>query len=123
MVDYPDAAFAQLRATARNAGITDLDDYSTPDGQRRTLLLTDYLSSSRVRARCVDFVAAIAHGRATGKSARLARRRGRCLWSNINSEIPGDAQVRSILMLAAVFVVLLPNPLWFAVPAGDCSGS
>ncbi len=44
-IAYADAAVAQLRAAARRAGVTELDDYSAPDGRRRRiLLLTDYLS-------------------------------------------------------------------------------
>ena len=104
--DYPDAAVAQLRAAARSAGITELDDYSTPDvRRRRILLLTDYLSSSELHA-LRDSVAGIAH-EVLPMDARASLQGTTVLWSNMDAEI-GRTQVRSILMLAAVFVVLLP---------------
>ena len=105
-ITYPDAAVAQLRAAARSAGMTELDDYSTPDGRRRRiLLLTDYLSSSELHA-LRDSVAAIAD-EVLPKDARASLQGTTVLWANMDGEI-GRTQVRSILMLAAVFVLLLP---------------
>ena len=103
---YPDASVAQLRVAARNAGITELDDYSTPDGQRRRiLLLTDYLSSSELHS-LRDSVSTIAH-QVLPNDARTSLQGTTVLWANMDGEI-GRTQVRSILMLAAVFVLLLP---------------
>jgi uncharacterized protein len=103
---YPDAAVAQLRAAARSAGITEFDDYSTPDGRRRRiLLLTDYLSSSELHA-LRDSVASIAN-EVLPPDARASIQGTTVLWANMDGEI-GRTQVRSILMLAAVFVLLLP---------------
>ncbi len=97
---------AQLRTAARSAGVTELDDYSTSDGQRRRiLLLTDYLSSSELHA-LHNSVTAIAH-EVLPKDARASLQGTTVLWSNMDGEI-GHTQVRSILMLAAVFVLLLP---------------
>jgi predicted RND superfamily exporter protein len=103
---YPDRAVAQLRAAARSAGLSELDDYSTPDGRRRRiLLLTDYLSSSELHA-LRDSVAAIAD-EVLPPDARASLQGTTVLWANMDGEI-GRTQVRSILMLAAVFVLLLP---------------
>jgi len=45
-LSYPDAVVQQLRVAARSAGLSEMDDYSTPDGsRRRILILTDYMSS------------------------------------------------------------------------------
>jgi hypothetical protein len=105
-ISYPDAAVAQLRTAARSAEITELDDYSTPDGRRRRiLLLTDYLSSSELHA-LRDSVAAIAD-EVLPPDARASLQGTTVLWANMDGEI-GRTQVRSILMLAAVFVLLLP---------------
>ena len=105
-IAYPDAAVAQLRAAARSAGITELDDYSTPDGRRRRiLLLTDYLSSSELHA-LRDSIAVIADD-VLPPDARASLQGTTVLWANMDGEI-GRTQVRSILMLAAVFVLLLP---------------
>jgi hypothetical protein len=105
-IAYPDAAIAQLRAVARSAGMTEIDDYSTPDGRcRRILLLTDYLSSTDMRA-LRDSVAAIA-GELLPQGARASLQGTTVLWANMDGEI-ARTQVRSILMLAAVFVLLLP---------------
>ena len=103
---YPDAAVAQLRAAAKSAGLAELDDYSTPDGRhRRILLLTDYLSSSELHA-LRDSIAAIAD-EVLPPGARASLQGTTVLWANMDGEI-GRTQVRSILMLAAVFVLLLP---------------
>lgn len=105
-ISYPDAAVAQLRTAARSAEITELDDYSTPDRRRRRiLLLTDYLSSSELHA-LRDSVAAIAD-EVLPPDARASLQGTTVLWANMDGEI-GRTQVRSILMLAAVFVLLLP---------------
>jgi len=105
-ISYPDAAVAQLRTAARSAEITELDDYSTPDRRRRRiLLLTDYLSSSELHA-LRDSVGAIAD-EVLPPDARASLQGTTVLWANMDGEI-GRTQVRSILMLAAVFVVLLP---------------
>jgi predicted RND superfamily exporter protein len=103
---YPDAAVAQLRAAARSLGVAEFDDYSTADGRRRRiLLLTDYLSSSELHE-MRDSVAAIA-GEVLPPDAHASFQGTTVLWANMDGEI-GRTQVRSILMLAAVFVVLLP---------------
>jgi len=87
-------------------GITELEDYSTPDGRRRRiLLLTDYLISSEMHA-LRDSVATIAH-EVPPKDARASLEGTTVLWSNMDGEI-GRTRVRSILVLTAVFVVLLP---------------
>ena len=105
-IAYPDAAVAQLRAAARSAGITEFDDYSAPDGRhRRILLLTDYQSSSELHA-LRDSIAAIAD-EVLPPDARASLQGTTVLWANMDGEI-GRTQVRSILMLAAVFVLLLP---------------
>jgi predicted RND superfamily exporter protein len=105
-ITYPDAAVAQLRAAARSAGITEFDDYSAPDGRRRRiLLLTDYQSSSELHA-LRDSIAAIAD-EVLPPDARASLQGTTVLWANMDGEI-GRTQVRSILMLAAVFVLLLP---------------
>ncbi|MEO6239037.1 MAG: MMPL family transporter [Vicinamibacterales bacterium] len=103
---YPDAAVAQLRAAARSMGLTEFDEYSTVDGRRRRiLLLTDYLSSSELHE-MRDSVAAIG-GEVLPQDAHASLQGTTVLWANMDGEI-GRTQVRSILMLAAVFVVLLP---------------
>jgi uncharacterized protein len=105
-LSYSDAAVAQLRAAARNAGVAEFDDYSTTDGQRRRiLLLTDYLSSSELHT-LRDSVASIAD-EVLPKDACASLQGTTVLWANMDGEI-GRTQMRSILMLAAVFVLLLP---------------
>jgi predicted RND superfamily exporter protein len=103
---YPAAAVQQLRAAARNAGLTELDDYSTPDGSRRRLLvLTDYLSSQQLHA-LQEAVAQLA-GRFLPPDVSAAVQGTPVLWANMDGEI-GRTQLTSILVLAAVFVILLP---------------
>jgi predicted RND superfamily exporter protein len=105
-LDDGDESVAGLRSMARTAGLTELDDYATSDGQRqRILLLTDYLSSSELHT-LRSSVAAIAASELP-LDARASLQGTTVLWSNMDGEI-GHTQVRSILMLALVFVVLLP---------------
>ena len=109
-----DGSLAELESRAaklprvRNtlSEFTELEDFSTPDGRhRRILLLTDYLSSSELHA-LRDSIAAIAH-EVLPNDTRASLQGTTVLWSNMDAEI-GHTQVRSILVLAAVFVLLLP---------------
>lgn len=103
---YPDADVRHLRETARKAGISDLDDFATSDRSLlRITVLTDYMSSSEL-AGFRDAVARIA--RDVLPAGAVASVQGTpVLWANMDSEI-GNTQVRSILVIAAVFVLLLP---------------
>ena len=103
---YPESVVPQLRAAARRVGLSELDDYSTPDGaRRRILVLTDYMSSHQLRE-LRDSVAQIAR-QFLPPDVPASVQGTTVLWANMDGEI-GRTQVTSILVLAAVFVILLP---------------
>jgi uncharacterized protein len=105
-LSYPETVVQQLRAAARSAGLSELDDYSTPDGsRRRILILTDYMSSRELRD-LSDSVAQIA-GQYLPANVRASVQGTTVLWANMDGEI-GRTQVTSIIVLAGVFVILLP---------------
>ena len=105
-LSYPDDVVRQLRETARAAGLSELDDYSVSDRTRqRILVLTDYMSSTELTDFCQsvqriagETLPSVAHAAVLGTTV---------LWANMDREI-GTTQLWSILILAAVFVVLLP---------------
>ena len=103
---YPDSVVQQLRAAARSVGLSDLDDYSTPDGsRRRILILTDYMSSQQLHA-LRDSVTRFA-GELLPSDVHASVEGTTVLWANMDGEI-GRTQITSILVLAGVFVILLP---------------
>jgi hypothetical protein len=105
-IAYPDATAAQLRAAARSFMGTEIADYSSSDGLRmRILLLTDYLSSSEMHA-LRDSVSAIAK-EVLPPGAHASLQGTTVLWANMDGEI-GRTQMFSIMIVAAVFVLLLP---------------
>lgn len=103
---YQAGVVQQLRAAARSVGLSELNDYSTPDGtRRRILVLTDYMSSQELHE-LRDAVSRFA-GMLLPASVRASVQGTTVLWANMDAEI-GRTQITSILVLAAVFVVLLP---------------
>jgi predicted RND superfamily exporter protein len=105
-LSYPDAVVQQLRVAARSAGLSEMDDYSTPDGsRRRILILTDYMSSRELHE-LSDSVARIT-SQFLPANVRASVQGTTVLWANMDGEI-GRTQVTSIIVLAGVFVVLLP---------------
>ena len=105
-LSYSGSVVQQLRAIASKAGETELEDFSSPDGsRRRILILTDYMSSQQLRE-MRDSVARIAN-QVLRPEIHASLQGTTVCWSNMDSEIE-HTQITSILVLAAVFIVLLP---------------
>ncbi len=105
-LSYPDALVHQMREIACKAGLSELDEYSTSDRTRqRILVLTDYMSSHELGSfrEAVERIAT----ETLPASASASVLGTTVLWANMDREIE-TTQIRSILVLVAVFVILLP---------------